>query len=398
MKVNQEQATRPRPGAEGEAAYFFIEGVFYVQETAEVCAQLTRDVHAWAEEHAGGGTRDDGGACTGTGAEHVDYTSLQYFRAAQWIMGLVDKETEMEKEVERERERERSLVGSESTPPQRRGRGGKRKRVTATEDSATSSSPSSLPEGGAHNLTPATDSTATAAQMVSQGQGTVRKEDEGSSNATASATSATTSTAAATAAATATAGYASRTAALSTTARLDRPLKKSNRKPSIASRYIHTLLDHLQGQVSGSDNDTSASASAGGVTFRPMQTAILSSLQFRIGVRYLFCHLNACEHFLYFSDVHLNATASGSSSSISSAAAADAAAQYPKLLYRGHMLRRPCGVCNLWSAKCVVFDDRLTAENPTFFCEHCYHLLHYDHNGALLYDDFKVFPYLHDMV
>ena len=30
------------------------------------------------------------------------------------------------------------------------------------------------------------------------------------------------------------------------------------------------------------------------------------------------------------------------------------------------------------------------------YCRHCYHMLHYTVEGALLYDDFHVFPYTHD--
>lgn len=29
-------------------------------------------------------------------------------------------------------------------------------------------------------------------------------------------------------------------------------------------------------------------------------------------------------------------------------------------------------------------------------CEVCYHALHYSQDGALLYDEFTVFPYYHD--
>ena len=30
------------------------------------------------------------------------------------------------------------------------------------------------------------------------------------------------------------------------------------------------------------------------------------------------------------------------------------------------------------------------------FYRHCYHMLHYSAEGHLLYDDFQVFPYIHD--
>lgn len=30
-------------------------------------------------------------------------------------------------------------------------------------------------------------------------------------------------------------------------------------------------------------------------------------------------------------------------------------------------------------------------------CRQCHHMVHYGEDGALLYEDFNVFPYLHDM-
>jgi hypothetical protein len=41
----------------------------------------------------------------------------------------------------------------------------------------------------------------------------------------------------------------------------------------------------------------------------------------------------------------------------------------------------------------VTYGDRLSAENPAFFCERCYDILHYDAQGRLLYDDYTVFEY-----
>jgi len=39
----------------------------------------------------------------------------------------------------------------------------------------------------------------------------------------------------------------------------------------------------------------------------------------------------------------------------------------------------------------VTYGDRLASTNPYFWCESCYVLFHYTTDGALLYDDFKVF-------
>ena len=76
---------------------------------------------------------------------------------------------------------------------------------------------------------------------------------------------------------------------------------------------------------------------------------------------------------------------------------------YPTLLTLCNYACRACGVCGSRWASRVVYGDRLCAENPAYMCGQCYHMLHYSCNGGagaepeLLYNDFKVFPYVHDM-
>lgn len=41
----------------------------------------------------------------------------------------------------------------------------------------------------------------------------------------------------------------------------------------------------------------------------------------------------------------------------------------------------------------VTYDDKLSSENPFFYCEQCYRPLHYSLNNELLYDDFRVYSY-----
>jgi hypothetical protein len=324
QQVNLEQPVRQSAG-EVNSSFFFIEGVFYVNESAEVCAQLTSDLRAWALELSAAASNVERVLDS---VQDEDGTHLlHYCHAARWVLGLVEREKSEEEGEEEEEEGTR--------PP------AKKKRLTA-----------------ASKTVPPEASLAAAAAAAG-----VQNDS------------------------------AENTPAPGTTRRRHNKNKNKNKKHRIASRYVNTILNHLGGDaVSGSD-------SAGSVAFLPMQEARLSRLRFRIGMRYLYCHLNACEHFLYFSDVHLH-TMDLAAASSRAAVSNDTVARslYPKLLYRGRMNRRLCGVCNLWSAKCVVFDDRLAVDNPTFFCQHCYHMLHYDQEGVLLYDDFKVFPYQHDMV
>jgi hypothetical protein len=307
--VNIEQPLR-QLDTEVESSYFFIEGVFYINESTEFCAKLTRDMQIWA---ASWENPPSDALTNENGLSNVQEGSMYYIRAAKWVIELVEKEKRL-------------------GIPEPVAKSRKRQRLSKNEMPATSETEENL--------------------LIGRAKHDHRLEME-------------------------------------TEPKKGRPKKGSNRKPNIASRYLHPISDNNH---QNSTNDMLR------VEFKSMKDTKLSSLRFRVGIRYLYCHLNACEHFLYFSDVHLNSFDYSTVACEVSSAGTDFLNLYPKLLYRGPMRRRKCGVCDLWSAKCVVLDDRLTVENPTFFCQHCYHLLHYDQHGELLYDDFDVYPYLHDMV
>jgi len=53
-------------------------------------------------------------------------------------------------------------------------------------------------------------------------------------------------------------------------------------------------------------------------------------------------------------------------------------------------------VCSTFTAKYVTHGDKYAPENPCFYCEDCYKVLHYSKDGKLEYDDFRVFPYYHE--
>ncbi len=114
----------------------------------------------------------------------------------------------------------------------------------------------------------------------------------------------------------------------------------------------------------------------------------LKDMLVRVGVRYLYAHMNgSCEHYLYFSDIRL----------YNSAVDEGVTDAYPVLHIQSYNCMRRCCVCEVWSAKFVVYGDRLAESNPSFLCQHCYQMLHYDEKGKLIYSDFTVFPYVHDM-
>lgn len=70
-------------------------------------------------------------------------------------------------------------------------------------------------------------------------------------------------------------------------------------------------------------------------------------------------------------------------------------AAYPISLYQFKQRPRKCHVCRIYRATKVTVDDKWAGENPCYFCDNCYYLLHYK-EGSLLYSDFSVYDYLHD--
>ncbi|KAF9562815.1 small nuclear RNA activating complex, polypeptide 3 [Mortierella alpina] len=69
---------------------------------------------------------------------------------------------------------------------------------------------------------------------------------------------------------------------------------------------------------------------------------------------------------------------------------------YPKAIFKGKQIRHRCRMCNTNPAYYITIDDRLAGETPSYFCEECYDVFHYDEDGNILYDDFKVFLYAFD--
>ncbi|BBG99811.1 snRNA-activating protein complex subunit, partial [Prunus dulcis] len=107
-------------------------------------------------------------------------------------------------------------------------------------------------------------------------------------------------------------------------------------------------------------------------------------LKFRLGAGYLYCHQGDCRHTIVIRDMRL----------IHPQDVQNRAA-YPILLFQLKPHIRKCYVCKIFRATQVTIDDKWAQENPCYFCDNCYYLLHYK-DGRLLYDDFSVHEYRHD--
>jgi len=118
---------------------------------------------------------------------------------------------------------------------------------------------------------------------------------------------------------------------------------------------------------------------------KDMEHVKFEDLNIRLGSHYMYCHHGDCQHVVIFTDCRI-ATKWDCRNSYA----------YPVCTFRQILKRQKCGVCEMYPAKFVTYNDKHTPVNPFFFCERCYHPFHYDQHGELLYDDFQVFDYVHD--
>ncbi|GAB2210045.1 hypothetical protein Droror1_Dr00015298 [Drosera rotundifolia] len=116
-----------------------------------------------------------------------------------------------------------------------------------------------------------------------------------------------------------------------------------------------------------------------------MHKVRFGDVKFRVGAGYLYCHQGDCKHTIVIRDMRL----------IHPEDVQNRAA-YPLVSYQQKFMMTKCSVCKLYKATKVTLDDKWAGENPCYFCDNCYFLLHYDEDGSLLYDRFSVYEYLQD--
>ncbi|KAF8395857.1 hypothetical protein HHK36_019811 [Tetracentron sinense] len=105
-------------------------------------------------------------------------------------------------------------------------------------------------------------------------------------------------------------------------------------------------------------------------------------LEFRLGAGYLYCHQGDCKHVIVIRDMRL----------IHPEDVQNRAA-YPVLAFQMKTRVHKCHACKIYRATKVTMDDKWAQENPCYFCDNCYYLLHYNEDGSLLYHDFTVYDY-----
>ncbi|XP_031397078.1 snRNA-activating protein complex subunit isoform X2 [Punica granatum] len=113
-----------------------------------------------------------------------------------------------------------------------------------------------------------------------------------------------------------------------------------------------------------------------------MQKARFCDLKFQLGAGYLYCHQGDCKHTIVIRDMRLIHP-----DDVQNRAA------YPITTFQHKTRALKCSVCRIYRATRVTLDDKWAQENPCYFCENCYFLLHYSKDRSLMYSDFSVFDY-----
>ncbi|XP_061354857.1 snRNA-activating protein complex subunit isoform X2 [Gastrolobium bilobum] len=107
-------------------------------------------------------------------------------------------------------------------------------------------------------------------------------------------------------------------------------------------------------------------------------------LKFRLGAGYLYCHQGDCNHTLVIRDMRLIHPEDVQNQIV-----------YPIITFQLKLRFQKCSVCKIFRATKVTVDDKWTPENPCYFCDECFSLLHLTEDGSPLYQ-YLEYDYNHD--
>ncbi|KAM6230869.1 snRNA-activating protein complex subunit 3 isoform 1-T1 [Porphyrio hochstetteri] len=113
-----------------------------------------------------------------------------------------------------------------------------------------------------------------------------------------------------------------------------------------------------------------------------MEDYTFNDLSLKIGFPYLYCHQGNCEHIVIITDIRLIHHDDCLDRSL-----------YPLLIKKHWLVTRKCFVCKTYTARWVTNEDSLAPEDPCFFCDACFRMLHYDAEGNKL-GEFLSYPYV----
>ncbi|WVZ10817.1 hypothetical protein V8G54_015347 [Vigna mungo] len=116
-----------------------------------------------------------------------------------------------------------------------------------------------------------------------------------------------------------------------------------------------------------------------------MQKLRFCDLSFQLGAGYLYCHQGNCTHTLVIRDMRLIHPDDVNNRAL-----------YPIITFQLKLRFQKCSVCKIFRATKITVDDKWTPENPCYFCDECFSLLHQAEDGSALYTDFVEYDYNHD--
>lgn len=118
---------------------------------------------------------------------------------------------------------------------------------------------------------------------------------------------------------------------------------------------------------------------------KKMEETTFYDISLRVGEKYLYCHQGNCKHYIIFNEVRLINDQDNLNYN-----------SYPLKIFQSKVRRKKCTVCEIYSAKWVVYKDKQSPENPTFYCENCHKQFHYSQDGKPLYEGYEVYDYYHE--
>ncbi|XP_066472758.1 snRNA-activating protein complex subunit 3 [Tiliqua scincoides] len=113
-----------------------------------------------------------------------------------------------------------------------------------------------------------------------------------------------------------------------------------------------------------------------------MEDYTFNDLNIKIGFPYLYCHQGDCEHLVIITDIRLIHRDDCLDRSF-----------YPLLTKKHWLWTKKCFVCKMYTARWVTNNDSLAPQDPSFFCDVCFQMLHYDAEGNQL-GEFLAYPYV----
>ncbi|XP_036987964.2 snRNA-activating protein complex subunit 3 isoform X2 [Artibeus jamaicensis] len=113
-----------------------------------------------------------------------------------------------------------------------------------------------------------------------------------------------------------------------------------------------------------------------------MEDFSFNDLNIKLGVPYLYCHQGDCEHVIVVTDIRLVHCDDCLDRKL-----------YPLLIKKHWLWTRKCFVCKMYTARWVTNNDSFAPDDPCFFCDVCFRMLHYDSEGNKL-GEFLAYPYV----